>query len=346
MKMRNGVLLVLAPVLLVGTPCRSQQPSQPSTGARSTTAIRTFSISGNVRYETEQVAENVQVALVLLAGQVVASTFTRSNGEFEFAGLSPGTYYLVLQEKGYEPFREAVEILRSDRRAIYLYLNRPDRFSPRVAGHKIAARELSLPPKAVEAFRKGEQKLYDRQDAKGSLSHFRRALEIAPGYYEAHYQMGVSYLKLGQMADAEAAFRKSIEESNDSYAGPYFGLAAMLCGNNKFAECEAAARRGLGLDPNDWRGHYNLASSLVGLDRLDEAERHLREVNRLQPTFAEAYLLAANIYIRRKDYPSVLTMLEEYLKLEPDGPMSASVRQTQDAVRQRMAAKEQAKPSP
>jgi tetratricopeptide (TPR) repeat protein len=247
-----------------------------------------------------------------------------------------GTYILTVVEDGYEPIQERIELGNIDRRGIMIYLKRLDDRQTVAAEPTVSARELSLPPKAVEEYRKGYRKLHQRRDPEGSLSYFRRALKILPDYYEAHYEIGVSYLQLGRQADAEGAFRSSIEHGKEAYAEPYFGLAAILCNRDRFKECEAAARQGLAIDSNGWQGHYQLARSLVGLNKLGEAEEHLREVTRQRPAFAEPYLSYANIYIRRQDLRSLLRVLDEYLRLEPSGPVSDNVRQTREAVRQEL----------
>ncbi len=309
----------------------------PDTAAQrqpSAEAVRAFTIAGQVRFnDTGRGAEMLRVELKRFTGENVATAFTGANGEFEFPGLMRGTYVLSIVEDGYEQIQERVELATIDRRGVLVYLKRQDDQKTPQPAETVSARELGLPPKAVEEYRKGYKKLHEKRDAEGSLSFFRRAVKILPDYYEAHYEMGVGYLQLGKQDDAESAFRRSIEHSKDAYAEPYFGLAAVLCNHDKFKECEAAARLGLAIDANAWQGHYHLARSLVGLNRLAEAEEHLRVVTRQQPEFAEPYLSYANIYIRRQDLPSLVRALDEYLRLEPSGPLSESVRQTRDAVR-------------
>lgn len=309
----------------------------PDTAAQrtpSTEAARAYTIAGQVRFnDTGRGVEMLRVELKRFTGENVATALAGGNGEFEFPGLMRGTYILSVVEDSYEPIQERVELANVDRRGVFLYLKKLTDPSTPPPGDTVSARELGLPPKAVEEYRKGFKKLHEKRDAEGSLSFFRRALKILPDYYEAHYEMGVSYLQLGRQEDAESAFRRSIEHGKDAYAEPYFGLAAVLCNHDKFKECEAAARQGLAIDANAWQGHYHLARSLVGLNRLAEAEEQLRIVTRQQPAFAEPYLSYANIYIRRQDLPSLLRALQEYLRLEPAGPMSDSVRQMRDAVR-------------
>src|SRR5712692_7916251 len=83
----------------------------------------------------------------------------------------------------------------------------------------VSVRELSIPPKALHAFQQGV-KLLTKKDAAGSLPHFQRAVAEFAGFYEAYYKMGVADLKLWRLADAELAYRRSIELSGGKYVQP------------------------------------------------------------------------------------------------------------------------------
>ncbi len=68
-----------------------------------------FSIAGTVRDDTDEHSlESVRVDLKQATGILINTTFTRGNGEFEFAGLANGEYFLEIDLKGYEPYRESV----------------------------------------------------------------------------------------------------------------------------------------------------------------------------------------------------------------------------------------------
>src|ERR1700690_2726472 len=110
----TGLLLILATTVL---PARSQSRN-------SNRAI--YVISGNVRdVENHQTMENVQVDLKGAGGMSINTACTRSNGEFEFGSLSNGDYYIDVNVKGYEPYREAVTINNSSRMGMAVFLRRP-----------------------------------------------------------------------------------------------------------------------------------------------------------------------------------------------------------------------------
>jgi len=342
MSRRRVALSSLFLFLLGSVPCWSQ--TRPSGGDPTR---RTFSIQGSLRnHDNNQPMEMVKVELKKLTGPVVATTYTRSNGEFEFGGLTPGQYFVVVEERGYEPIRESIEIINTSRPGVFLFLKRPLEINSSEPGSSVSAHELSLPRKARDAMQKGTERLYQKKDYRGSLGEFQRAIGEAPSYYEAYEQMGVAYVNLGQTAEAEEAFRKSIELSANKYPGPYFWLASLLSDKQKFAEAEPLARRGIELDANAWRGYFELARTLLGLKRLEAAEKSAQEARTRNSAFPPLYLILANIHINRRDYSALVEDLDAYLKLDPNGPMSEQARQTREKVKGLLASTQDAPAAP
>jgi len=71
-------------------------------------------------------------------------------------------------------------------------------------------RELKIPGKARNEFQKGLDHLH-KKDPAGSLSHFTKAFQAFPDYYEAYYHKGVAKMRLGQNDEAMQAFQMAID---------------------------------------------------------------------------------------------------------------------------------------
>jgi len=76
---------------------------------------------------------------------------------------------------------------------------------------------------------------------------------------------------------------------------------------------------------------------LLGLDRVDAAEKIAEEACKRNPEAALLHLLLANVHIRKRDYPAVLRDLGKFLKLEPKGLTSDQVRQTHEKLQRALA---------
>jgi tetratricopeptide (TPR) repeat protein len=200
----------------------------------------------------------------------------------------------------------------------------------------VSARELSIPERALKAYRKGTDRL-SKNDPAGSLIHLQRAASEFPNFYEAYHAMGLAQLRLGHEEEAQQAFQKSIDASGGHYAEPHFGLSAFLCNQQKFTEAEPIIRKALELAPGFGPAHFILAWALFGLNRLDEAEKIAHEASLRDPKLALAHLLLANIYNRRDDCSAMLVELDAYLRFEPDGPLSDQVREAEESIRRKLA---------
>ena len=319
-------------ILLGGWVCAAWATWGQATPPRTTPSTRVLFIRGTVRLAENETAVNlVKVDLKRFTGETVSTLFTRSNGDFEFSGLGRGNYILVVDAPGYEPVQEPVDLVSTPRSGIQLYLKKLPG-TPGSRDHKVSVRELTLPRKAREAYRKGLESAQEKRNLRGSLPHFQRAIAELPTYYEAYYQMGLVFLDLGEQAQAETALRKALELSERGFADPFFALASMFSTTGKPAEAEALCREGLKLDDLSWQGHFELARALFALNRVEEAEQSVQAARMRRGDFAPMYLLSANIHIRTKNYPALLEDLDTYLKLDPSGPASAGARELREQV--------------
>jgi tetratricopeptide (TPR) repeat protein len=190
---------------------------------------------------------------------------------------------------------------------------------PRNTSSEISARELRIPGKALRLFNKGTKLLAENNGA-ASILEFQRAIKAFPDFYEAYYKIGIAELNLQHQRDAQAGFEKSIELSQGRYPPPHFGLGVVLCLQKQFADAEGAIRRGLDLDPADAEGYFTMAWVLLNAARLPEAEKNARQAVLLSANFAAAYLLLAQIHLREGNTSALVSDLDAYLKLDPDGP--------------------------
>ena len=203
-------------------------------------------------------------------------------------------------------------------------------------GPSVSVRELSIPARAANAYKKGLVRLA-KNDVAGSLVHLQRATSEFQGFYEAYFFMGLAQLDLGHEEEAQQALQKSIDASGGHYAQPFFAMSMLLCSQRKYAQAEPIIRRALELTP-DWRpGELVLAWVLFGLKRVAQAERIDREVLVQEPTLAAAHLLLSDIYNHRNDYSAALSELDAYLELKPDGALSEQVRGIEKSLKQRLA---------
>ncbi len=336
-------VLLLAPLLLT-LPLAAQQTNQGRTGRR-----RTFSITGVVRDGvTNNTVDGAKVELHSLTGGVVAMMFTGMVGNFEFDGITSGSYNLVVDQAGYATIKQDVEIQDSPVMGIQIGLQRAGGEKAAAAagrGPKVSAHELAAPRKAQEAMEKGLALLYDKSDYRGSIAEFEHAVQAYPDYYEAYAQMGVAYVNLKDNAGAETALRKSYDLSAGKYINACFLLAKLLSFSRRFAEAEPIARQGVAVDPNSWQANEELARALVGLNRFEDAEQYAVDADKLKPDQPAIQLLLADIHTRVRNFPALLDNLNAYLRLAPTGAQAEKIRPMRDQLQQALANNQTAAPA-
>ena len=153
-----------AALFLAGWVCIAGTAWPQATPPRTESAPRVYFIRGTVRHAETSVAMNmVKVDLKRFTGETIATRFTRTTGDFEFAGLSRGSYILVVEAAGYETLQESVELISGPRSGIQLFLRKLPPTDPQSNRHVVSVRELSLPRKAREAYLKGVEAVHDHR---------------------------------------------------------------------------------------------------------------------------------------------------------------------------------------
>jgi tetratricopeptide (TPR) repeat protein len=274
-------------------------------------------------------APQVSVNIRSLSSGMVQTVLTDFDGRFDLSQIPLGTYEVSSSEKGYG-FATTVAQVSFFPAEVTLYLN--SSLPHRANSYTVSVRELSIPPKAQNEYNRGLE-LLAKNDFAGSLAHFRKAAAVYPEYYEAIYDIGLVELRLQHEDQAIEAFQEAIDLSGGHYARAQFAYGLILCGEQKPKEAERLIRRGLETDPDSAEGHLFLGIALLDENRLDEAEKSLREALLRRPQYPDVYIVLADVHARRKDFASQVQDLDAYLKLVPSSATSADVRRVRDTAK-------------
>jgi Tfp pilus assembly protein PilF len=304
----------------------------------------TVSVTGIVLAEgRNQRIEHVVVRLCDTGGNLITETTTSDSGKFDFRGVQRGRYILTFQANGLQSTEIHLDLSFGSDRGMTVYM-KPEvsKPVPMPSGSSVSAHELSMPRAARDLLTSGKKKLYADKNARGGLADLQKAVSIAPDYYEAHYQIGMAHLTIGEAAEAEKSFRKSIEVSQDSYGDADVGLGTMLIDKGDVEAGEKTIRRGIELNPMSWMGFYELGKLDLNRNRLEYAQKSAELAKSLAPNTPIIYRLLANIHMRQKNYPDLLSDLDAYVKLDPDSPAGLRAKQMRQEVSQELARQAQA----
>ena len=193
-----------------------------------------------------------------------------------------------------------------------------------------------------------------------AIEHLNRAVELEPGFAEAHGNLGVAYSGTGQHIKAIEHLNRAIE-LEPGLAGAHVNLGNAYKRLGKPDHAIKHLDRAVALQPDLAGAHVNLGAIYSELGRYSLATRHLQKAAKLQPDNANVYLnLGATSYYMGQDeeaipflqkaihidpyltkayfslglaYRALMRMDEakanfkEVLRLDPNGPMASQAKQ-------------------
>jgi Flp pilus assembly protein TadD len=295
------------------------------------------SISGFVREEgSNSLLQGARLEIFTSGSRAKPSVMSGTDGEFQFSELDAGDYSIVATKSGYDVATTSVSVLLGDSPSITVILRRTDSPKSVASTSTISVRQLSLPPKAQEAFRNGHKLLeQDGQPAK-AITEFQRAIQVFPTYYEAYAEIAVADYRLNKLEDSEAALKKAIDLSSNKYPDAFILLAELCNDQRRYQEAETFARQAVALQDSSWHAYFALARALIGQKRGEEADLSASKSREFNPDNSQVYLLLANAHMLEHHYVAVVQDFDAFLKLEPHGPQSDEILQRRDNLQQEL----------
>ena len=270
-------------------------------------------------------------------GANINSANCDSQGHFGFYALPGGVYSISIDDDDYLPVTQEAALDLSISTVVRVSISLDPRpaagnksAGSRVAGsnpNEIDVNELSrqFPRKAVQEYEKGLRATGDG-DVQGAARHFRKSLDLAPGFYPAHNELGRAYLTKSDFPAAEHEFEEVIR-LNHTDAEAHFNLGNVFLLTNHYEEAFAQVQEGLRRDPESALGEFVLGSVYQKMHKPDESERALREALRLDPKMSKVHLALVNLYMSQNRKPEAISELKDFLKLAPGDPLSGKCRE-------------------
>jgi len=289
------------------------------------------------RLSEEQLAQ-VQVQLIRFPNGVVGEQFTGPDGSVQFSNLSVGTFTVRASCHGYEPGEAQIDLRNSDRslQSVEIALM-PRRHDESGAPNGVVAAEvLKIPGNARKEFERGSRLLNEKKDFRRSIAAFQRAIALYPSYADAYFLMGTAQMQAGAASDAEASLRKAIA-LNAHMAAPYYPLALLLFGQQRYAEERELLLEVQKLDPTDWRWPFELARCDAQQGQWETALQYAVTASRSTNVPPKVHLLMADIYANSDRPRQAVAELELFKKLDPKSSYIERVREVLPILRQRAA---------
>lgn len=334
--------MILVALLLLGLSPSGAQ-GQPKELPRTAQPLRVLTIQGRVSLPEGTAAERVLVTLVNSSG-VPRQAYTTEQGRYEFPGIEEGSYTLSAESMSDSSLRsERVEAETNRTATGNLIVNLALRKEAEPAGSRNSARVVTaaeagqkVPKDARRAFKEGLRfRSNNRPDR--ALESFTRAIELYPGYYQAHAERGDLRVLQRKLEEAAADFAAALK------ANPQYGPALRGAGYCKLEKREFAAavkdfEKSLTAQPDNANTYLLLGIAYLELDRRDAARAALfKALSFNTPHELRAYIYLAKLYARERLYAEAAEQLHKYLEANPDDPDAANLKAIESQWRARAA---------
>lgn len=327
------VVILLAFVFMISTPAHTNaQGGVGSTRGLPDSAAGIHSIAGRVYLPTGQRAG--PGVLVKLEGNVngTRTAATDGDGAFAFNGL-PAADYQIIVDAGpeYEPLRQTVVIYGTTGNAGIGRSAQTIALDIHLLAKGTAIDEAKLfagvPKQAVDDY-KAAAKSSQAGNSKKAVEQLNAALAIHPTFTLALSDLGVQYLKLGEMGKLAETMETLLKLSpQDTRAHLNLGIA--LYNQKKFPDAETHLRKAVELASTDPAAHYYLGMTLVSSRRYEEAEKELElAIKNGGDNLALAHKYLGGLYMSSKKNQQAADELEKYLKLDPKAADAERIKGT------------------
>ena len=258
-------------------------------------------------------------------GSLVDQRTTDSTGRFRFSRLNPGNYFISASAPGFRIAPQQVDISRSIPRMHLLLQLVPEGETFRRPSTPGGVVDINVPERARSEFEKGRAALADKK-VEEAILHLERALTLHGNYHEAQSLLGTAYMDQENWVKASQALHRALE-INPKAVTPMVRLGEVYRRQKKYEEGEKVLKAALELDDKSWLGHYTLGRIYWEKKDLINAGKQVALTLQLEPGFADARLLAGNIFVRAHLPENAIIEYEEYLRLDPKGQFAGEIRE-------------------
>jgi len=261
-------------------------------------------------------------------------SMTDEYGNFVFRGVPPNDYVVVIdKEQDFEPFSQNVSVIQPrgmPPQTYYLSIRLELKGRTETKPGVLNAEFVNVPKPALVHYDKAVEQA-KKGDHHGAIEELKLAIKEYPSFMLAFNELGVQYLKLNQLENADEAFQSALKITPDAFAALINrGIANFMM--KRFGEAVPILRKALAKNDQSAVGHYFLGQALANLGRFEDAEKELLASLQLgKEEMNEAHRLLAVIYVLRGAKKQAADELEAYLKLAPDAPDAEKLR---DKIRQ------------
>jgi tetratricopeptide (TPR) repeat protein len=159
--------------------------------------------------------------------------------------------------------------------------------------------------------------LVEQGQSDEALAHFRRAVELQPGFAKAQYNLGAALREKGQSDEAIVHLQRAVE-IEPHYVEARNSLARALGQEGEWDRAMEHLERSLEIDPDQAEAHNNLANVLWQKGRLRQAAAEYEKALALHPDYAAAHFNLGEVLREEGETREAIAHYRRALEIRPD----------------------------
>ncbi len=282
--------------------------------------------------------------------RILDSVFTDVKGRFRIEGIPINNrrMYLVIEEDGFKPIREELNLnqRRGALTIVYLEPEVDQNAGADGEGRVVDVQQLlaNIPEEAREEYAKALEESQDGNHDE-AIEHLEKAVELAPDYYDAWIDLGIEYVELGRFRDGEAAYGEALQSNpNGDLAMLNLGVLYYKEGEiqsaqnedseagQSFEKARSSLEESIRLSPSSVPARFYLGTTLYKLGSYEEAEENLRAVQEIDASHAQTRLTLLNVYARQARYEAALEQADAFLEENPSSPQRPAIERVKSQI--------------
>jgi serine/threonine protein kinase/Flp pilus assembly protein TadD len=193
-------------------------------------------------------------------------------------------------------------------------LNRLGRQAEAVA---VCRKAIELRPDYYGAHFQLGNALHHQGKSDAAIAEYRKAIDLNPQDTYGHINLGNALRQHGKLDEAIAAYRAAIRLQQDYAYGHHSLEMNRQYGQHDFKGAIAVFRKAIDLNPKDAQTHNDLGCALSHHGKVDEAIVAFKEATRLNPGNAYAHHSLGLILHGKNDYEGAIACFNKTIQLDP-----------------------------
>ena len=251
------------------------------------------------------------------------TTNTTDAAQALFTGLHAGEYVVEVSALGYRTAEAQAIIDENGAMENIEVTMMPELGNAEMQG---APGPPRLAPKALKETEKGLQALQAGKLDEAE-THLKRALQLAPGFPDVNYLMGVLWIQKHDAAQARGYLEKTVQLA-PKHAPALLALGEVEYLQKDFAHALQSLEQSLSLKPASWHAHWLAGLASYHLEDYKKSREHAQEALQLgQEKAVSARLLLGEAQAALGEREVALATLEQYLREKPDPAQTATAKE-------------------